>query len=144
MAAASRLSKCALCDEKDTLSACGRCVTVAYCGAVHQRDDWSRHKEDCFHRTGPKFDEAVRSIVRTWREQMRSQPIGFIRFVDRNPGNCAATNLQVVSLEDALDHANEWKVDWDMDITSSEAAIVRDNELRPLVWRAFKLACQSK
>ncbi|KAJ7186345.1 Alpha/Beta hydrolase protein, partial [Mycena haematopus] len=34
--------------KKLTRFECSRCQTVAYCCRVHQKEDWSRHKERCF------------------------------------------------------------------------------------------------
>jgi hypothetical protein len=66
------------------------------------------------------------SILAKWRAQG-----SFVRFIDGNIQNCAAANLEWVPLQQALLHFDEWKVDWDMELTSEEIEIVRNPE-----WRA--------
>jgi hypothetical protein len=68
----------------------------------------------------------TQSILRKWREQGQ-----FIRFVDGNVRNAAVTNLEFVSLRQAMQHVHDWKVDWDMELTEEERALV----LTP-AWRA--------
>jgi hypothetical protein len=63
-------------------------------------------------------DMTQRSL-RKWREQGQ-----FIRFVDGNVRNCAVTNLQFVSLREAMQHVHDWKVDWDMELTDEERTLV--------------------
>ena len=70
-------------------------------------------------------DKLTNSILRKWR----SRP--FIRFVNGNHQDCRLLNLVMVSLDDAMDHIDDWKVDWDMDLTRREIELVRDP-----VWRA--------
>jgi hypothetical protein len=55
----------------------------------------------------------------------------FIRFLNGNTHDCSIYNLCYVSLDDAMDHVDDWKVDWDMDLTRREIALVKDP-----VWRA--------
>ena len=52
--------------------------------------------------------DMTQRILRKWREQGQ-----FIRFVDGNVRNCAVTNLEFVSLREAMQHVHDWKVDWD-------------------------------
>jgi hypothetical protein len=66
------------------------------------------------------------SILNKWKAQRT-----FIRFVDGNTKNCAVSNLHYVLLPDALDHIDNWKVDWDMELTEEEIALVKKPE-----WRA--------
>lgn len=135
-ARAQRLLKCFVCDKTDALTPCARCKSVAHCSDAHKREHWAHgHKKECFPRSGPEFDAAAASIVRTWRQQG-----SFIRFMDRNTRNASVDNLAFVSLEESLQHANDWTVDWDMNISRAEEALVRDDELRPLVWRAYVAA----
>lgn len=54
----------------------------------------------------------------------------FIRFLDGNVANTAVSNLVYVSLRDALNNL-DWKVDWDMNLTAEERALVLTPE-----WRA--------
>ena len=65
-------------------------------------------------------------ILAKWKAQAQ-----FIRFVDGDTGNCAISNLQRVRLSDAMEHIDEWVVDWDMDLTAEEIATVRSVQ-----WRA--------
>ena len=39
-------------------------------------------------------------------------------------------NLQWVSLAAAMEHVDDWKVDWDMNLTKEEIALVMDPEWR--------------
>ena len=66
------------------------------------------------------------SILRKWAAQG-----SFIRFVDGNTRNCAVSNLQYVHLRDAMAHVADWKVDWDMELSAKERALVMTPE-----WRA--------
>ena len=68
------------------------------------------------------------SILNKWRAQSK---FGFIRFVDGDTGNCAVSNLRPVSMQEAMDHVHDWKVDWDMNLTQEERALVLDD-----AWRA--------
>ena len=77
-----------------------------------------------------KFDDKTRSaltnsILNKWNEQG-----GFIRFIDGNTVNCAITNLQRVSPKEAMENINSWKVDWDMELTEEEIALVNNPEWR--------------
>jgi hypothetical protein len=72
-------------------------------------------------------DELTKSILRKWR----SRPCPFIRFMNGNHQDCSIPNLVIVSLDNAMDHIDDWKVDWDMDLTRSQIQLVRDP-----VWRA--------
>jgi hypothetical protein len=55
----------------------------------------------------------------------------FVRFNNGNTHDCSFYYLCFVSLDDAMDHIDDWKVDWDrMDLTKLEIAIVKDP-----VWR---------
>lgn len=69
---------------------------------------------------------ATQSILSKWREQGE-----FIRFVDGNARNAAVSNMQFVTLRDAMRHVDDWKVDWDMELTQAECALVRSAD-----WRA--------
>lgn len=55
----------------------------------------------------------------------------FIKFVDGNTQNCSIANLERVDLLVALEHIDEWKVDWDSGLSKKEEALVRCP-----VWRA--------
>jgi hypothetical protein len=71
-------------------------------------------------------EQLTDSILSKWQNQDR-----FIRILDGNTNNCSIYNLCQVSLDDAMDHIDEWKVNWDMDLTRREIALVKDP-----VWRA--------
>ena len=66
------------------------------------------------------------SILAKWRKQG-----AFVRFLDGNTLNCAPTNLAWVQLPDAMEHINDWVVDWDLYLTKKERALVMTPE-----WRA--------
>lgn len=66
------------------------------------------------------------AILRKWRAQGT-----FLRFLDGNVQNAAVTNMQYVTLGDAMAHVDDWVVDWDMDLTKAERLQV----LNP-AWRA--------
>ena len=65
------------------------------------------------------------SIMKKWNDQG-----SFIRFLDGNPTNVALTNLECVSIEEAMKHVDDWKVDWDMNLTDKEIALVRTSKWR--------------
>lgn len=65
------------------------------------------------------------SIMRKWAEQGR-----FIRWLGGNCRNNCITNLQEVSPMDAMDHIDDWKVDWDIYLTPKEIALVRTKSWR--------------
>ena len=50
----------------------------------------------------------------------------FIRFIDGDKGNCAASNLAYCTPHDAFTHP-DWVVDWDMDLDAVEVSTVRLN-----------------
>ena len=61
--------------------------------------------------------------------------MGFIRFLDGTTTNCKADNLLFVSLRDALDHIDEWTVDWDIDLTLKEIYLVKHASWRDVFLR---------
>ncbi|UKZ11100.1 hypothetical protein EhVM1_000085 [Emiliania huxleyi virus M1] len=65
------------------------------------------------------------SIIKKWRTQR-----DFIRFLDGNIQNCAISNLQYVSIVDAMEHIHDWKVDWDLYLTKKEKKLVMDPSWR--------------
>ncbi len=71
-----------------------------------------------------KTQNITTSILNKWRLQNT-----FIRFIDENSSNCSVTNLQYVSLEDAMKNIT-WKVDWDMNLTKAERKLVMDVKWR--------------
>lgn len=56
---------------------------------------------------------------------------GFVRWIDGNASNNVVTNLAWVTLQDAMEHVDDWKVDWDMHLTKRERALVMT-----AAWRA--------
>ena len=158
----TRLKACAQCAKTSTtldvgvkLLSCARCGRVKYCSRECQRSHWSSHKKACrpldspdgvnFASSGSPTSETVlnaahpvvRRVLLVWSQQRK---FGFIRFVDGDTRNCHASNLKRVSLRDALTHAN-WKVDWDMNLTPSDAGFVHEHrglfalcEPQPACW----------
>ena len=66
------------------------------------------------------------SILNVWRAQGT-----FIRFVDGSTLNFNISNLEYVSLKEAMLHVEDWKVDWDMNLCPAQIAVVRNP-----AWRA--------
>ena len=48
-AAAEERRRCAVCEGREGLRQCSRCLSVHYCGAEHQRQHWPEHKARCKH-----------------------------------------------------------------------------------------------
>lgn len=65
------------------------------------------------------------NILKKWRKQKT-----FIRFINGNTLDCRLSNLEQVSLQDALMHVHDWVVDWDMDLTHREKQLVLDDNWR--------------
>ena len=62
--------------------------------------------------------QMTESILAKWRSAGNT----FVRFLDNDAGNMAATNLAWVSLRDVMAHidgAHAWKADWDGNITEA-------------------------
>ena len=72
----------------------------------------------------PRTDTGA--ILAKWKAQR-----SFVRFLDGDKSNCAAANLQYISVKDGMAHFGEWVFDWDMDLTPKERKLVMDPE-----WRA--------
>ena len=62
------------------------------------------------------------SILAKWDTQKF-----FVRFLDGNTLNTAVANLTFVTLRDALSHL-DWAVDWDMNLTKEECALVKSGD----------------
>jgi hypothetical protein len=69
-------------------------------------------------------------IIKKWREQAS---MGFVRFLNGDTNDWRAANLQFVSLRDALLHFEEWTVDWDINLTEKEIAVVVNSVVRQLL-----------
>jgi hypothetical protein len=65
------------------------------------------------------------SIIKKWNKQGT-----FIRFINGDTFDCRRSNLMYVSLKDAMEHINLWKVDWDMNLTKQEIELVKDPNWR--------------
>ena len=74
-------------------------------------------------------DQLTKSIITKWNDRGTGS---FIRFLDGNTDNCSIFNLCQVSLDDTMDNIDDWKVDWDMNLTRREIELVNN----PPVWRA--------
>ena len=68
----------------------------------------------------PTSRDPTSRILATWKAQG-----AFIRFLNGNKADCAASNLAYVSLREAMQHVDDWAVDWDMDLTAEEVELVR-------------------
>ena len=67
--------------------------------------------------------EKANKIMGIWRKQ----PC-FVRFVDGDTTNCAASNLEWVDLIDAMKNS-DWTVDWDMHLSRKQTEFVRANHM---------------
>lgn len=67
------------------------------------------------------MNRETKSILRKWKQQGT-----FIRFINGNKQDCRLSNLQYVSLQDAMEHIHDWVVDWDMNLTHREKMVVLD------------------
>lgn len=65
-------------------------------------------------------DEMTKSIVTKWREQQI-----FVRFMNGDTRDCHHSNLQVVSLKNAMENIDDWTVDWDMYLSDEETQLVQ-------------------
>jgi hypothetical protein len=45
--AAAFSKACQICGTTENTKACAKCKSVFYCGSVHQKEDWKRHKLEC-------------------------------------------------------------------------------------------------
>jgi len=70
-------------------------------------------------------DPLTTNIIYKWNKQG-----SFVRFVNKNTLDLRDGNLQVVSLQEAMEHIDDWKVDWDAELTSAEIALVRTAKWR--------------
>ena len=71
----------------------------------------------------------IERIMSKWAEHPQSvtRKSGcFIRFIDGDKGNCAASNLAYCTPHDAFTHP-DWVVDWDLNLDAGEVDIVRLN-----------------
>ena len=77
-------------------------------------------------------DDLVESILKIWEEQG-----AFILSIDGNPANCAMSNIKRVDLAVALRHHDDWKVNWEMNLTAEQVAFVhKHNQYFYLVAKA--------
>ena len=71
------------------------------------------------------MNHLTKSILKKWQKQRT-----FIRFLNGDITDCRVSNLQYVSLADAMDHIHDWVVDWDMELTDRERQLVLDARWR--------------
>lgn len=64
-------------------------------------------------------------ILRKWRKQG-----SFVQWIDGDCTNNSAANLRWISIKDAIEHFDDWRTDWDMELTEKEIAIVKDPKWR--------------
>lgn len=70
-------------------------------------------------------EASLRSIAAKWFDQ-RMLGSHFIRHIDGNVENNHVNNLQFVNLETALQHVDDWEVDWSMELSDAEELLVMD------------------
>jgi len=44
---AQTIPSCRICEKIEGSKFCQKCMTIAYCGKQHQKEDWKRHKKIC-------------------------------------------------------------------------------------------------
>jgi hypothetical protein len=110
----------------------GKSLTLCHGKSSHAS---SPPKEPVFPNSEEKFDTMAQateseamtnSILNVWRAQGT-----FIRFVDGSTLNFNISNLEYVSLKEAMLHVDDWKVDWDMNLCPAQIAVVHNP-----AWRA--------
>ena len=69
----------------------------------------------------------VKQIRQKWAEGTKLQRGYFIRFINGNTLDCRVSNLALCHPRDAFININNWKVDWDCDLSEVEIQFVRDN-----------------
>ena len=121
-------------------------VYVSLQQALTHLDEWSTDiekgltaKERKTLHSGPFVKETLRKLppVRPWSSELTNSILykwekqgGFTRFMDGNPQNCSLANLSLVDVHTAMRHIDDWKVDWDVNLTSEEIALVKSAEWR--------------
>jgi hypothetical protein len=118
--------------EKVANHQCAACGVTKYCGQVCQKAHWKAgHKAECISlASAAKMIEEkakvrarlVKTIMGKWREQRI-----FVRFLNGVKIDCRAANLQQVPLLEALQHFDDWVVDWDMNLTQKELKFVKSD-----------------
>lgn len=68
-----------------------------------------------------------RAIINKWNERHSM----FIRFIDGDRNNHELTNMALALIPDLLENFDVWTIDWDVDLTEEEIALVRNAN-----WRA--------
>ena len=66
----------------------------------------------------------IKSIKNIWNKENNNQ---FIRFKNKNTLDCRVENLEWVSINDAMNNINDWKVDWDMELSKKQIEFVMKN-----------------
>ena len=72
------------------------------------------------------YKMATRDIIQKWRDQG-----GIIRFKDGDKSNCTITNLEYVTIKEAMQNFEVWVTDWDLLLTKKEREVVMQE-----TWRA--------
>jgi hypothetical protein len=73
--------------------------------------------------TAPKM--ATRDIIQKWLDQG-----GIMRFKDGDKGNCDITNLEYVTIAQAMQNVEEWTTNWDLPLTKKEKNKVMQPDFR--------------
>lgn len=69
----------------------------------------------------------VSKIVDKWKGFTDRWNGMFVRYLDGDPSNGAASNVVCVSPRDAFAHVDDWVVNWPQCLTPSEIQFVLDN-----------------
>ncbi len=73
-----------------------------------------------------KTEKMIKKIRTKWHNQTQDNKGYFIRFIDGNPFNIHISNLEHIHPHDAFTNI-DWKVDWDMDLSTKERQFVINN-----------------
>ena len=65
------------------------------------------------------------SILNKWNANC-----GFVRHIDGNTENNSVSNLQWVTLPQAMEHVDDWTVDWTIGLTAEEISLVKTSKWR--------------
>ncbi len=108
--------------------------------------EWSECSEDDEESSededGGIYDEVTDDDSSADEDELTNSILGkfmFIRFLNGIHGDCRFVNLAMVPLDDAMDHFDDWEVDWDTDLTRREIELVWDPVWRAGLSQPFKL-----
>lgn len=68
---------------------------------------------------------ATSNIIQKWLDHG-----GIIRFKDGEKSNCAITNLDHVTIKEAMQNFKVWVTDWDLPLTKKERELVMQENFR--------------